>query len=126
MTPTARVAVRMGIGMLIVFSVLAVFVVHQYMKSIQRSKEIVLRANLATTRVAIALYREQHGSCPASLQDLVDGKLLRTIPFDPIARSNSTWVSRYPVTREPSRKTACDIRSGAAGTATDGTRYLTW
>ena len=126
MTRSARVVIYAGSAVLIAVLALAGLGVHLYMTAIQRSKEAVLRENLSRTRAAIARFHDKHGLCPPNLQALIDDGYLRSLPYDPIASSNSEWVSKYPVRHADTADLNCDFRSGAPGVSTEGTKYLTW
>lgn len=57
-----------------------------------RAKEAVLKTNLATIRETISMFYGDKGRYPASLDELVEAKYLRLVPFDPFTKSNTTWV----------------------------------
>jgi general secretion pathway protein G len=98
--------------------------VPRYLHSVDRSREAVLHQNLALTRQALDKYFGDNGKYPDSLDDLVSKKYLRSLPFDPITDSNTTWLIVAP---EAADKGAIfDIRSGATGQALDGTEYKDW
>jgi general secretion pathway protein G len=120
------------IEMLVVMSLIAVLAslaLVQYRNSIQTAKEAVLKADLFHMRDAIDQYYADKGSYPASLQSLVSDGYLRRIPDDPITRSADSWVTT-PAESDPSSPNAApgiyDVKSGADGTAVDGTRYADW
>jgi general secretion pathway protein G len=95
----------------------------RYFHSVDRSKEAVLRQNLALTRSAIDKFFGDNGKYPDTLDELVQKKYLRTLPYDPIAESNATWQIIAP---ESAKGAVYDIKSGAPGTALDGTEYKGW
>ena len=64
----------------------------RYFKSVDRSKETVLRENLYVTRDAIGKYYADKGKYPESLEALATEKYLRKIPVAPITESTTTWV----------------------------------
>lgn len=115
------------IELLVVMAIIATLltlVTPRYFQNIQRSKEAVLRQNLAQTRDAIDKYYADTGQYPDVLEDLVTKKYLRQVPFDPIADSTTTWI---PVAPEGEEKGAFyDIKSGAQGNAADGSAYAEW
>jgi len=94
----------------------------RYFQHVQRSKEAVLRENLATMRDAIDQYHADTGKWPESLAVLVDRRYLRAVPQDPITESNQTWAELAP----PEGTGVQDVRSGAEGTGLDGTPYSEW
>lgn len=94
----------------------------RYFQHIERSKEAVLRENLATMRDAIDQYHADTGRWPESLAALVDKRYLRAVPVDPITERSDTWIEVPP--KEGSG--VQDVRSGAEGTGLDGTSYAEW
>ena len=109
--------------------VLASLALVQYRNSIQASKEAVLKADLFHMRDAIDQYYADKGQYPASLQALVTDGYLRAVPVDPITRNADSWTTT-PAEADPNNPTASpgiyDVKSGADGTALDGTRYADW
>lgn len=75
-------------------------------------------------REAIDKYYGDRGRYPDSLDDLVERKYLRRIPADPISDSVRTWVTVPP--DEAGKGAVSDVKSGATGTAPDGTHYGDW
>lgn len=96
----------------------------RYFNSIDRSKEAVLRSNLAMTRDALDQYFGDHGKYPDELATLVAAKYLRSLPLDPITESAATWTLVAPDT--PEKGGVFDIRSGAPGSGANGTPYSDW
>jgi len=96
----------------------------RYFHSIDRSKEAVLRSNLAMTRDALDKYYGDTGRYPDQLATLVTAKYLRSLPLDPITESTSTWTLVAP--EAPEQGGVFDIRSGAPGNGADGTPYSEW
>jgi general secretion pathway protein G len=120
------------IELLVVISlimILASVAMNQYNTSVRAAQEATLKANLFRMRDAIDQYFADKGQYPASLQTLVSEGYLRSVPLDPITRSNDTW-STIPAEPDPSQPTAdtgiYDIKSGSEGTALDGSRYSDW
>jgi general secretion pathway protein G len=120
------------IELLVVISlimILASLAMNQYRTSILTAKEAVLRSNLMRMRDAIDQYFADKGSYPSSLQTLVSEGYLRDVPLDTITQSKDTWTT-VPAEADPSKPTAdpgiYDIKSGADGTASDGSRYSDW
>jgi general secretion pathway protein G len=115
------------IELLVVMSVIALLLtlaVPRYLGSVDKSKEAVLKQNLALMRDSIDKYYGDQGRYPDALEDLVSKKYLRRIPPDPVTESAATWVVVPP---EDTQKGAVyDVRSGAAEPARDGTAYGDW
>jgi general secretion pathway protein G len=96
----------------------------RYFHSVDKSREAVLHQNLQLTRQAIDKYFGDNGKYPDSLDDLVQKKYLRSLPYDPITESNQTWVIIAPANSDLGA--VYDIKSGAAGVGLDGTEYQSW
>ena len=96
----------------------------RYFHSVDRSKETVLKANLAMTREALDKYYGDTGKYPDQLSTLVTAKYLRSQPLDPITESDTSWKIIAPDT--PEKGGVFDIRSGAPGNASDGRPYSEW
>jgi general secretion pathway protein G len=100
-----------------------------YANSVTRAKEAVLKEDLFRMRDAIDQYFADKNRYPTSLEELVSEKYLRAIPIDPMTNSADTWqtVLAEP---EPGNTTTTsgiyDVRSGAEGTALDGSSYSEW
>lgn len=95
----------------------------RYFRSVERSKEAVLRQDLAIMRDAIDKFFGDRGRYPISLDELAEKRYLRKLPPDPITDSSSTWVTVAP----PDAQTGVyDVRSGAGGQSLDGQAYESW
>ena len=115
------------IELLVVMAIVATLLtiaVPRYFKSIQKSKETVLRENLQVTRDAIGKYYADKGKYPESIDTLRTEKYLRSIPFDPITESSTTWIVLPP--DDPKKGAVFDLKSGAEGKASDGSAYSEW
>lgn len=94
------------------------------MNSVEKSREAVLRANLALTRQMLDKYFEDNGKYPDGLDGLVEKHYLRAVPQDPITGSSATWVIVAPALADLGG--VADVHSGAAGNALDGSAYGVW
>lgn len=115
------------IELLIVMAVIALLLtiaVPRYFQSVERSKEAVLKQDLATLRDAIDKHYGDTGKYPEALEDLVTKKYLRNIPVDPITGSAGTWVTVPP--EDSTKGGVYDVKSGAPGNGQDGTPYASW
>jgi general secretion pathway protein G len=110
-------------------TILASMGVVQYRNSIQSSREAVLRTDLFRMRDAIDQYYADKGKYPASLDTLVTDGYMRKIPEDPITKSTDTWQTE-PAEPDPSNPSdqpgIYNVKSGATGTALDGSSYSDW
>jgi general secretion pathway protein G len=104
------------VELMVVLAVIALLlsvVVPDYMGRMRRAEEAVLQENLAVMRDALDKHYADAGKYPASLEELVAKRYLRSIPKDPFTQSASTWV---PVPPQDSRKgNVWDVRSAAKG-----------
>jgi general secretion pathway protein G len=120
------------IELMIVMAVIAVLMsiaVPIYVRSIQRSKESVLKNNLFTLRTVIDEYTYDKQKAPQTLQDLVSDGYLRQVPMDPITGSNESWkliMEDATNTVNQTQPGIFDIRSGSDLTSLEGTPYSEW
>lgn len=115
------------VELLVVMAIIALLLtiaVPRYMNSVEKSREAVLRANLALTRQMLDKYFEDNGKYPDELDSLVGKHYLRSIPQDPVTGSSATWVIVAPA--DSGQGAVFDVRSGAPGNALDGSPYGTW
>ncbi|HTI39207.1 MAG TPA: type II secretion system protein [Vicinamibacterales bacterium] len=110
-------------------SILAAMAIVNYRNGVLRSQEAVLKQDLFRMRDAIDQYYADKGKYPSSLDSLVSDGYLRAVPEDPITKSKDTWqtVPAEPDPNNPSAEPGVyDIKSGAPGTALDGSNYADW
>ena len=96
----------------------------RYFRSLDHSREVALKQSLAVMRDAIDKFHGDQGLYPDSIEALVDKRYLRGIPVDPVTESASSWQVIAP--REPNTGKVYDVKSGAQGESSDGTRYGDW
>ena len=110
-------------------SILAAMGLVQYRNSVLSSREAVLRTDLFRMRDAIDQYYADKGKYPSALDSLVSDGYMRKVPEDPITKSSDSWVT-VPAERDPNNPSAeagiYDVKSGAQGTALDGSNYSDW
>ncbi len=104
-----------------IVALLAALAVPRYFGQLDKSKEVVLRSDLATMREAVDRFYGDVGRYPESLDELVRRRYLRALPVDPLTDSASTWI----VQADPARG-LYDVRSGAAGNDATGVPYAEW
>ncbi len=97
----------------------------RYYHSIERSREAVLRQDLAIMRDAIDKFLADRGRYPATLEELAEKRYLRKVPPDPITESATTWQVIAPPD-SPADSGIYDVRSGAGGKSLDGEAYESW
>lgn len=93
----------------------------RYYHAIDSSKETVLIENLRVAREAIDKFYGDSGRYPDSLEEMVEKRYLRSVPFDPVADSSSAWILVPP--DEHFAGHVYDLHSGAEGTARDGRAF---
>ena len=106
---------------LAIIALLSTLATPRYFQSIGASKETVLIKNLQITRDTIDKFYSDTGRYPQSLEELVEKKYLRSVPFDPITESSATWELIAP--DDPDQGGVYELRSGASGSARDGTVF---
>lgn len=107
-----------------IIGLLATLAVPRYFNTLAKSKEVVLKDDLATMRSSLDKYYGDKGKYPDSLDELVSQKYLRSIPVDPITDSRTTWLIVPP--EQADLGGVFDVHSGAPGAAADGTPYQQW
>ena len=115
------------IELLVVLAVMALLVSIVAPKAIggvARAEEAVLKQDLAVMRDALDKHYSDAGRYPASLQELVGKRYLRSIPVDPLTKSSSTWLVVAPA--DPEKGAVYDVRSGAPGVGSNGQPYVQW
>jgi len=95
----------------------------RYFQHVERSKETVLRENLAAIRDAIDQYHADTGQWPGDLAELAQRRYLRDVPKDPLTGSNQTWQR---VMARDGATGIQDVRSGAEGQGPDGRPFADW
>lgn len=103
------------IELLVVLAIVAALLtlsVPRYMKSLDKANELVLVENLRLTRELIDKFYADTGQYPDSLEQLVERRYLKALPYDPVAESSS-WTVIVPPTGQRGR--VYDIRSNAPG-----------
>ncbi len=115
------------IELLVVLSIIALLLTiatPRYFVSLDRAKEATLKQDLNTVREAIDKYYADKNKYPDSLEDLLEQQYINKLPVDPITESSATWQFIAP--EPPLEGEIFDIKSGATGTAKDGSNYAQW
>jgi general secretion pathway protein G len=114
---------------MVVISLLAAIAVPAYTSNIRNAREAVLKEDLHVMRQAIDSYTVDKQKAPQSLDDLVQGGYLKTIPIDPFTHRSDTWMPAQDDTLQTLDQTESginDVHSGSQLTGSDGTSYSTW
>jgi general secretion pathway protein G len=115
------------IELLVVMSIIATLLmiaVPRYFRSLEKSKEAVLRQDLSVMRDAIDKFYGDLAHYPETLAELVEKHYLRSVPVDPETKSADTWI--LVPSEDPDAAGTRDVKSGAKGNAADGTPYVNW
>lgn len=96
----------------------------RYFGHLERARETVLRQDLAVMRDAIDKFHGDRGRYPNSLDELTEARYLRTLPVDPLTERADTWHTLAP--DGEAAGAVYDVKSGAPGTARDGSAYADW
>ena len=113
--------------LLVVMAIIATLLtiaVPRYFRSLERSREAVLKQDLVTLRESIDKFYGDSGKYPETLAMLVDKHYLRSIPVDPIAKTADKWIVIN--SDDPDDSGIKDIKSGAEGVGLSGVPYATW
>jgi general secretion pathway protein G len=109
--------------------ILSTMAIVQYRHSVILAREGVLKDDLFKMRDAIDQYYADKNEYPSALDALVSDGYLRAMPQDPITKSTATWQTE-PAPPDPANPTAdpgvYNVKSGADGTALDGSKYSDW
>jgi general secretion pathway protein G len=112
-----------------IISILMAIAVPLYQKSLQRTKESLLKNQLFTLRTVIDEYTFDKQKAPQTLQDLVDQGYLRAVPIDPITGSDQTWkliIEDAVTSVNQTDPGIFDVRSGSDLVSLEGTAYSEW
>jgi len=127
---SANVRRRRGftlIELLVVMAIIGVLLtlaVPRYFRTVQRSKETVLRRDLATMRESIDRYYGDLGQYPDALPALVDKHYIRSVPVDPFTKSAETWL--IVESDDPDHPGVRDLHSGSPESGSDGSPFVSW
>ncbi len=101
----------------------------RYVRSLDVARERALAVSLSTLREAIDRFAADKGRWPASIAELTEQRYLRAVPPEPISGRSDGWVelaAAQPPAGSMQHGGIDDVRSGAAGRASDGRLYADW
>jgi len=107
-----------------IIATLLTVAVPRYFRSLERSKEAVLKQDLSTLRESIDRFYGDTGKYPPTLAALVEKHYLRLIPVDPIVKTADKWV--VVNADDPEDNGVKDVKSGAEGKGENGVPYVEW
>ena len=99
-----------------------------YNQSILRSRESVLHNDLFEMRKLITQYTLDKQKAPQSLDDLVQGGYIKTIPKDPMT-NEANWEAPACDELESVDQQdpgICDVHSASNAISSEGTAYSSW
>lgn len=106
-----------------IIGILATLAMPNYELSVKKAREGVLKQTLFVLRDVIDKYRADKGTYPQALADLITTGYLRSLPTDPITRSNQTWQE----IQDSVEKGISDVHSGSPLVSiSDGKPYNEW
>jgi general secretion pathway protein G len=133
---TGRLKMRRSRGftlleMMIVISIILILMsiaLPIYNQSVLRSREAVLRQDLFELRSLISQYTLDKQKAPQSLDDLVTGGYIKTIPKDPTTNEANWEVVQEDILLAVDQQDPgiSDVHSASNQTGTDGTAYSSW
>jgi general secretion pathway protein G len=115
------------IELLVVMSIIGVLLTiaaPRYFRSVQRSKETVLKHDLSVMRESIDKYYADIGQYPDALPALVEKRYIRSVPVDPFTKSAATWL--LLASDDPDHPGIRDIHSGSPDSGFDGSPFVSW
>jgi general secretion pathway protein G len=127
MTGNRSVAGFTLIELLVVMTIIGVLLtiaVPRYFRTVERSKETVLRHDLAVVRESIDKYYADIGQYPDALPALVDKHYIRSVPVDPFTKSAESWL--MIASEDPDHPGVRDIHSGSPDKGVDGSPFVSW
>jgi len=104
-----------------IVSLLLTLAVPRYFQSIDNARDAVLVDNLRTTREVLDKFYGDTGRYPDTLEELVEKKYLKELPFDPVRGSNSAWVLEPPA--QGTKGKVYNLHSSAPGSNHLGVAY---
>jgi general secretion pathway protein G len=112
-----------------IMSILMGIAAGMYYRSLQRSKEAVLRQDLFTLRQAIDQFTLDKQRAPTSLEELISADYLRSLPVDPMTNQRD-WQTVYEDVVLSADQSATGITNVHSASETvspfEGTPYSSW
>lgn len=112
-----------------ILGVLAAIAVPSYKRYQIKARESVLAEDLYQMRRSIDAYYADYARYPESLESLVDGRYLRSIPLDPFTQKTNTWqciAPDYDDNGGLASGSCFDVFSGSKKIGLNGIPYFHW
>ena len=131
-TPAAGFTLIELLVVLTIVALLLTLALPRYFVSIEVAKERILVENLRTMRDAIDKFYGDTGRYPESLEEMVEKKYVRALPYDPIVESETKWTIIPPASSDVKgsevkgsevKGNVYDLKSTAPGLARSGKPY---
>ena len=100
----------------------------RYIQHLDTAREVALKEDLHQLRDAIDKFYGDQARYPATLEELVSKRYLRSLPVDPITQRSDSWTIVAPNSNSGAQAAGAvfDVRSGAKGLSRDGSAYDAW
>ncbi len=112
-----------------IITILAVMATGGYTRAVEKAREAALKEDLQDMRKAIRDYTLDKEAAPNSLDDLVSGQYLRSIPKDPMTGQTDWSTSGCDSLLSPDQVSGgfCDVNSSSSKVSPfDGSAYSSW
>ena len=107
-----------------IIGVLLTIATPRYFRTVERSKETVLKRDLSVVRESIDKFYADLGQYPEALPVLVEKHYIRGVPVDPFTKSAETWV--LVMSDDPDHPGVRDLHSGSPDSGSDGSPFVSW
>ena len=118
--------------LMIVITIIMILItigIGHYERTIQRSREAVLKSDLQTMRRAIDNYTMDKEAAPNSLDDLVTEHYIDRVPPDPVTGANDWVTENCDLLLNPDQSSTgiCNVHSGSDKVSPfENTPYSSW